>query len=185
MQHQDTLESAPFTCRSVVFICARRRMIFVCIYHSVWQISAIWSLLLTTVTPETAMLSEFHILCRPQKVLISTCVDVKLRQSITKTIQGLGGSVTDSPEDFTVYLTLAAEPGAKERGFVKSLSALSALASGGHSHKLALVAEDKSKLIYLVICPLKGQSCICYMLSSLNLWLIRLPVDTACIPHER
>ena len=63
-------------------------------------------------------------------VLISSCVDAKLRKSMTKTIERLGGSVTASAEDFTVFVTLEPAKGQKERGFVKSLNTLSALASG-------------------------------------------------------
>ena len=63
-------------------------------------------------------------------VLISSCVDAKLHKSMTKTIERLGGSVTASAEDFTVFVTLEPAKGQKERGFVKSLNTLSALASG-------------------------------------------------------
>ena len=49
---------------------------------------------------------------------------------MTKVIERLGGSVTTSPEDFTVFVTLEPAKGQKERGFVKSLNTLSALASG-------------------------------------------------------
>lgn len=67
---------------------------------------------------------------RPPRVLISTCVDAKLRQSITKTVERLGGTITASAQDFTVFVTLDASGGDKDRGFTKSLNALSALASG-------------------------------------------------------
>ena len=63
-------------------------------------------------------------------VLISSCVDAKLRKSMTKTIERLGGSVTALAVDFTVFVTLEPAKGQKERGFVKSLNTLSALASG-------------------------------------------------------
>lgn len=68
--------------------------------------------------------------CRPTVVLISTCVDTQLRKSMTKTIERLGGSVTASVKDFTVFVTLDAARGQSERGFIKSLNTLSALASG-------------------------------------------------------
>ena len=63
-------------------------------------------------------------------VMISQCVDDKLRQAMTKTIERLGSSVTASAEDFTVFVTLDAAKGRKDRGFTKSLNALSALACG-------------------------------------------------------
>ena len=63
-------------------------------------------------------------------VLISSCIDAKLRKSMTKIIERLGGSLTASPEDFTVFVTLEPAKGQKERGFIKSLNTLSALASG-------------------------------------------------------
>ena len=63
-------------------------------------------------------------------VLISQCVDEKLRKSMTRTIERLGGAVTTSPQDFTAFVTLEAARGQKDRGFTKSLNALSALASG-------------------------------------------------------
>ena len=63
-------------------------------------------------------------------MLISTCVDAKLRQAITRTVERLGGTVTWSSADFTVFVTLDASRGDKDRGFTKSLNALSALASG-------------------------------------------------------
>jgi len=63
-------------------------------------------------------------------VLISTCVDAQLRKSMTKTVEHLGGSVTASAKDFTVFVTLDAARGQSERGFIKSLNTLSALASG-------------------------------------------------------
>ncbi|BDA40382.1 probable mediator of DNA damage checkpoint protein 1 at C-terminar half [Coccomyxa sp. Obi] len=67
---------------------------------------------------------------KPPRVLVSTCVDAKLRQSITKTVERLGGTITASAQDFTVFVTLDASGGDKDRGFTKSLNALSALASG-------------------------------------------------------
>ncbi|KAK9916410.1 hypothetical protein WJX75_002264 [Coccomyxa subellipsoidea] len=67
---------------------------------------------------------------KPPRVLISTCVDAKLRQAITRTVERLGGTVTWSSADFTVFVTLDASRGDKDRGFTKSLNALSALASG-------------------------------------------------------
>lgn len=73
---------------------------------------------------------ERRFLNRPPRVLISTCVDAKLRQSITKTVERLGGTITASAQDFTVFVTLDASGGDKDRGFTKSLNALSALASG-------------------------------------------------------
>ena len=63
-------------------------------------------------------------------MLISSCVDAKLRKSMTKSIERLGGNITASPDDFTVFVTLEAAKGQKERGFIKSLNTLSALASG-------------------------------------------------------
>lgn len=70
-------------------------------------------------------------------VLISSCIDAKLRKSMTKTVERLGGSVTASPEDFTVFVTLEPAKGQKERGFIKSLNTLSALASGTLQPSLA------------------------------------------------
>ena len=67
-------------------------------------------------------------------MLISTCVDTKLRQAITRTVERLGGTVTSSPADFSVFVTLDAARGDKDRGFTKSLNALSALASGDSSY---------------------------------------------------
>ncbi len=67
-------------------------------------------------------------------MLISTCVDAKLRQVITRTVERLGGTVTSSPADFSVFVTLDAARGDKDRGFTKSLNALSALASGDSSY---------------------------------------------------
>ena len=63
-------------------------------------------------------------------VLISTCVDAQLRKSMTKTVERLGGSVTASAKEFTVFVTLDAARGQNERGFIKSLNTLSALANG-------------------------------------------------------
>lgn len=63
-------------------------------------------------------------------MLISSCVDAKLRKSMTKTIKRLGAVLTTSPKDFTVFVTLEAAKGQKDRGFIKSLNTLSALASG-------------------------------------------------------
>ena len=68
--------------------------------------------------------------CRPPVVLISQCVDEKLRKSMTRTVERLGGTVTTSSQDFTVFVTLEAARGQKDRGFTKSLKALSALAGG-------------------------------------------------------
>ena len=67
---------------------------------------------------------------RPPVVLISSCVDDKLRQSMARTIERLGGRLTTSASDFTAFVTLGAARGAADRGFVKSLNSLSALASG-------------------------------------------------------
>ena len=75
-------------------------------------------------------------LFRPPSVLISTCVDAKLRQAITRTVERLGGTVTSSPADFSVFITLDAARGIKDRGFTKSLNALSALASGDSSYSV-------------------------------------------------
>ena len=63
-------------------------------------------------------------------VLISSCVDDKLCQSMARTIERLGGRLTTSAKDFTVFVTLGAARGSADRGFVKSLNSLSALASG-------------------------------------------------------
>ncbi len=63
-------------------------------------------------------------------VLISQCVDEKLRKSMTSTVERLGGIVTTSTRDFTVFVTLEGARGQTDRGFTKSLNALSALASG-------------------------------------------------------
>ena len=63
-------------------------------------------------------------------VLISSCVDDKLRQSMARTIERLGGRLTASAKDFTAFVTLGAARGRADRGFVKSLNSLSALASG-------------------------------------------------------
>lgn len=67
---------------------------------------------------------------RPPRVLISTCVDAKLRQNITKTIERLGGIIMTSADDFSVFVTLDAAPGKSDCGFTKSKNALSALAAG-------------------------------------------------------
>ena len=71
-----------------------------------------------------------HTLRRPPVVLISSCIDDKLRQTMAHTIARLGGRLTTSAKDFTVFITLGAARGSADRGFVKSLNSLSALASG-------------------------------------------------------
>ena len=63
-------------------------------------------------------------------MLFSTCVDAKLAASMARTVERLGGSVTANAGAFSVFVTLDARPGEHDRGFTKSLNALSALAAG-------------------------------------------------------
>lgn len=77
--------------------------------------------------PRTERLLDF----REVRVLFSTCVDSAQRESYSRVVARLGGSIAaDHDTDFTHFVTLQAQRGEKDRGFKKSLNSLVALAAG-------------------------------------------------------
>ena len=66
---------------------------------------------------------------QPVRVLFSKCVSEQDRKKHQTTIEQLGGSVVKD-DQFSHFVTLTAARGKKDRGFVKSLNTLLALAAG-------------------------------------------------------
>ena len=75
--------------------------------------------------------------CRVVCVLFSTCVSSSSKKRLTKAVEDLGGTVAASHEDaFTHFLASK---------FVRSLSALVALAAGASALALTRLAQDSAE----------------------------------------
>ena len=70
-----------------------------------------------------------HLVCRQVKVLFTKCIAKEDRKEMQKDVERLGGRVV-SDHTFTHFVTLSPKRGEADRGFVKSLNVLIALAAG-------------------------------------------------------
>ena len=70
-----------------------------------------------------------HDYCRTVAVYFSKCIPAQTRSTLQEAVERLGGSVV-TDDSFTHFVTCPAEKGSQDRGFVKSLNLLIALAAG-------------------------------------------------------